>query len=84
MAVDLEGLAVDTATEKLYFSDGGSDPKIVEIDLLDRDREQRIIVSGKNLKPRALVIDEANRYVDHTGLEHDTTIMQNGETTYNN
>jgi len=59
--VDLEGLAVDTGTQKLYFSDAGSDPKIVEIDLLDRDREQRIIMSGGNPKPRALVIDETNK-----------------------
>lgn len=57
--IPLDGLALDIGNGKLYYSDAGLSPKIVEMNL-DGSRNVSIF-SDSGMKPRALVLDKRNR-----------------------
>ena len=54
----MDGLAVDTVTNKIFYSDTGRD--VIATANIDGSNEQIIISDGLD-QPRAVVLDTANR-----------------------
>jgi len=55
----LDGLALDAANNKLYFTDAGDVGKISEVSV--DGKHHRVLVTESESKPRSIVLDVSNR-----------------------